>query len=107
MQSILHFDTLAYMEELKRSGMKNEEAEALTKATQKALGQIMDTKEIATKSDILIIKLDIEKLKVEMEKTKIELLKYTQSSMWKTISILATFQSVLMGVFGLINHLLG
>ena len=46
------FDTLAYMDELKRAGIKVEEAEAITKATQKALIQVMENRDLATKSDI-------------------------------------------------------
>lgn len=46
------FDTLEYMDELKRSGMKQEEAEAITKATSKAFNQMMETKEVSTKLDL-------------------------------------------------------
>ena len=44
MRSTITFDTLEYSEELKKSGMKPETAEAITKATQKALNQLVDVK---------------------------------------------------------------
>ena len=52
MRSYITFDTLEYMDELKRSGMKHEEAEAITKATSKAFNQMMETKEVSTKLDL-------------------------------------------------------
>lgn len=52
MRSYITFDTLEYMDELKRSGMKQEEAEAITKATSKAFNQMMETKEVSTKLDL-------------------------------------------------------
>lgn len=91
MRSNVIFDTLEYMDELKRSGMKQEEAEAITKATAKALTQLVETKELTTKKDI--------------QEAKIELIKHISDSTWKTIGILATFQTVIIGVFGLIQYM--
>ncbi len=90
MRTAITFDTLEFMDELKRSGMKPEAAEAITKATSKALNQMMETKELATKKDL--------------NDTKIELIKYISDSTWKTIGILATFQTVILGIFGLIQY---
>jgi len=90
MRSHVNFDTLEYMDELKKSGMKQEVAEAITKATSKALNQMMETKEIATKNDI--------------QELKIELVKFISASTWKTVGILATFQVITLGMFGLMKY---
>lgn len=86
----INFDTLEYMDELKRSGMKIAEAEAITKATAKAFNQMLDTKEIATKSDIRALEISMRK---EISET-----------MWKTISILATVQTIVIGAFGILQY---
>lgn len=90
MRANITFDTLEYMDELKKSGMRQEEAEAITKATQRALNQLVETKDLATKNDLselrLVLKSDI------------------HDAMWRTIKILATFQIVTVGVFTLIQH---
>lgn len=74
MRSYVTFDTLEYMDELKRSGMKQEEAEAITKATSKAFNQMMETKEIITKSDLLKMKNELEKFIVRTITTSIIIL---------------------------------
>lgn len=56
MQSTISFDTLQFMYELKKAGIKQEEAEAITKATANAFTQMMETKEIVTKHDLQILK---------------------------------------------------
>ena len=56
MQSAITFDTLEFMEELKKSGMKHKEAESITKATARAFVQMMDVKDVATKKDIMDLK---------------------------------------------------
>lgn len=60
MRATITFDTLEYMDELKRSGMRQEEAEAITKATAKAFTQMMETKEIATKKDLCDLKIELQ-----------------------------------------------
>lgn len=85
------FDTLEYMDELKRAGMEQEHAEAITKATQKAFNQVLDAKDLATAK--------------ELQAVKIELIKYIGDSSWKTIGILATFQTTIIGIFGIIQYL--
>lgn len=97
MRANITFDTLEYMDELKRSGMKVEEAEAITKATQKAFNQMMETKEVATKSDLQHVELALKK---DIQEMKVELMKFVSESMWKTIGLLATFQTIILGIFG-------
>lgn len=134
MRANVTFDTLEYMDLLKKSGMKQIEAEAITKATSKALNQMMDTKDISTKKDLkelevclkkdlkaleVSLKKDVNETKLEVSKainetklemvkvindTKIELLKYVSDNTWKTIGILATFQTIILGVFGLLQY---
>ena len=65
------FDTLEYMDELKKSGMKQEVAEAITKATSKAFMQMLDTKEIATKKDLTNMKLELQAFIVKAITTSI------------------------------------
>ena len=91
MKSHITFDTLEYMDELKNAGMEQGLAEAITKANAKAFNQMIDMKELVTKKDLK-----------EME---VSLIKFIGSSMWKTIGILATFQTLIIGIFGLIQHL--
>jgi hypothetical protein len=90
MQSHILFDTLEYMDELKRSGMKPDEAEAITKATARAFTQLMDTKELCNKKDLMDAKMDI--------------MKHISDTTWKTIGILCTFQTVVIGIFGLVQY---
>lgn len=74
MQSLVNFDTLEYMDELKRSGMDQQHAEALTKATAKAFTQMMETKEIATKSDLRSLKMELQAFIVKTITTSILIL---------------------------------
>ena len=62
------FDTLDFVNELKKGGIKQEEAEAITNATKKAMVQILEVKEVATKLDIHALKLDIANLQINMQK---------------------------------------
>lgn len=121
------FDTLEYMKDLKKSGMREEEAEAIVTATQKALGQLLETHDVATKSDITNVRSEIKNVKsdiqlelhsfktelqseiqnvrIEMHSMKADLLKLMHENMWKTVGILATIQTLVLGIFGIINYL--
>lgn len=57
---IITFDTLEFMGELERSGMHHKQADALTKATARAFGQMMETKELANKADLNQLKEDLQ-----------------------------------------------
>jgi|GEM_PF-3500580 hypothetical protein len=103
MRASITFDTLEYMDELKRSGMKQEEAEAITKATAKAFTQMLDTKEVAVKNDLKSLELAVKK---DLNDTKLEMMKCISETMWKTIGILATFQTLIIGVFGILSYLI-
>ncbi len=59
MKSHIAFDTLEFTDDLKKGGFKQEEAEAVAKATAKAFTQMIDTKELATKKDILELKIEL------------------------------------------------
>jgi hypothetical protein len=54
MRASVTFDTLEFMDELKNSGMNQAHAEAITKAMAKAFNQMLESKELATKSDLFI-----------------------------------------------------
>lgn len=85
------FDTLGFMDELKRGGIDQTHAEALTKATSHAFSQMIETNDLATRHDI--------------HQLKTEVITYMSDNMWKTIGILSTFQTVLLGVFGLLQYM--
>jgi DNA-binding protein len=91
MRGSVVFDTLEYMDELKKSGMHQEHAEAITKATAKAFTQMVDAKELSNKKDIHDLKID--------------LMRFMTETMWRTIGMLATFQTIILGLFGLIQFL--
>lgn len=74
MRSTITFDTLEYMDELKRSGMKQAEAEAITKATAKAFNQMLEAKEIATKKDLYDMKMELQAFIVKAITTAIIIL---------------------------------
>lgn len=118
----VNFDTLKYSQELKKSGMKSQEAEAITRATAEAWAQLMDAKELATKTDILNLeksikeleiasKEDIKKLelstKINMKELELTLSKEINSSMWKTIGYLMALQTFVGLVSGPIKHYFG
>lgn len=69
MRSVIAFDTLAYVKALKESGMKSEEAEGMAKALMIALGQLIETKELATKQDIFELQKDVSHCKSELKES--------------------------------------
>jgi hypothetical protein len=91
MSAVIAFDTLEFMDELKRSGMNIQEAESLTKATAKAFSQMMQTHEMATKKDLGHLEVTITKI--------------INETMWKTIGIISTMQIISMGFFTFLQHL--
>lgn len=74
MRATITFDTLEYMDELKRSGMRQEEAEAITKATAKAFNQMLEAKEVVTKKDLQDMKMELQAFIVRAVTTAIILL---------------------------------
>jgi hypothetical protein len=98
MRSKINFDTLQYMDELKNSGMPQEQAEAITKATSHAFDQLMETKELATKQDINDLRIanrqDINDLKNEMKELEMRMQAWFVKSMITTIGILGTLQTL-------------
>lgn len=53
------FDTLEFSKTLQNAGMEQRQAEALAQAQRRAFEQMVTTKELATKSDLLDLKHDI------------------------------------------------
>ncbi len=88
MQSSITFDTLGFMEELKRSGMEQDHAEAITKATAKAIATSLEANNIATKRDID------------------ELKDLIHSNTWKIISTLSIIQGMVVTLYTIIPHIL-
>jgi hypothetical protein len=74
MRTTITFDTLEYMDELKRSGMRPEEAEAITKATAKAFNQMLEAKEVVTKKDLQDMKMELQAFIVKAITTAIIIL---------------------------------
>jgi hypothetical protein len=84
------FDTLEFMDGIKESGLSAEQAEAITKATSKAITQIMSTNELATKDDI--------------HKLEIKLIKIVNDSMWRIIGIIGTLQTIMITTIGFVTY---
>lgn len=53
------FDTLAYSQELQAAGVPAQQAEAMARAQSKALEKMVESQEIATKSDLLQVKQEL------------------------------------------------
>lgn len=87
MRASITFDTLDFMDELKRSGMQQDHAEAITKATAKALSQALEANAIATKKDIS------------------ELKDLIHANTWKIISTISVVQGMFITLFSFIQHL--
>jgi hypothetical protein len=81
------FDTLAYSEELRKSGFNDKQAEAITKATSIAIKQIVSNENLATKGDILEVK---------------ELI---NASSLKTIATMSIIQAMIIGFYQFILHI--
>lgn len=75
--AVITFDTLAFSKTLQASGMPKEQADAFAEAQKKAISEIIETKELATK--------------VDLEKNKHEILKWMISSMLAQTAIIAAF----------------
>jgi hypothetical protein len=81
------FDTLAYSEELRKSGFNEKQAEAITRATSIAIKQIVSNENLATKGDILEVK---------------ELI---NASSIKTIATMSIIQAMIIGFYQFILHI--
>lgn len=68
------FDTLEYLDVLKKAGMKEAEAEAITKATSQALNQMIEYNKIVTKDDIINLKIDLQSFIIKSISTSIMIL---------------------------------
>lgn len=86
MQASITFDTLDFMDELKKSGIEPSHAEAITKATAKALSQALEANSIATKEDIS------------------ELKDLIHTNTWKIISTVSIVQGMVISLYSLIKH---
>ena len=69
---------------------------------------MMETKELATKSDLreveFALRKDIKELELAINNTKVELTKYINDNNYKIIGSLATIQAITIGLFGVIQH---
>lgn len=50
--TVITFDTLAFSKTLQASGMPKEQADAFAEAQKKAISEMVETKELATKADL-------------------------------------------------------
>lgn len=74
MSSSVIFDTLEYVESLKKSGIKQEQAEAITRATSKAFIQLIEASDLATKNDLVSLKIELQSFIIKAVSTTILLL---------------------------------
>jgi hypothetical protein len=65
------FDTLAYSNALQQAGMPKAQAEALTRAQADALRSMVESRDLATKSDLLELKHDVLKWMVGLAMAQI------------------------------------
>lgn len=89
--NLVAFDTLEFVEILKKSGIPQGQAEAITKATSQALNEVLEVKEIATKKDIQRLHTDI--------------IKFINENSWKTIGMIVTFQMIMAGIITIAQHI--
>ncbi len=75
--AVITFDTLAFSKTLQASGMAKEHADAFAEAQKNAINEMIETKELATKADILRLE---NKLLERIENNKHEILKWMISS---------------------------
>lgn len=54
------FDTLEYMQVLRDAGIKQQEAEAITKASNQAFSQLLEAQEVATKRDLVHLRSELQ-----------------------------------------------
>jgi hypothetical protein len=87
MRASISFDTLDFLEELRKAGMQQDHAEAITKATAKALSQAIEANAIATKKDIS------------------ELKDLIHANTWKIISTVSVTQGMFITLYTFIQHL--
>jgi hypothetical protein len=57
--STITFDTLKFVKKLESAGMSQASAEAIASAQSEAFEELTKTKDLATKSDLLELKLDL------------------------------------------------
>lgn len=84
------FDTLEFMDGIKESGLSQEQAEAITKVTSKAIAQIISTNDLALKDDI--------------RQLEIKMIKVVNDSMWKIIGIIGTLQTIMITAIGFVTY---
>ena len=72
--AVITFDTLAFSKTLQASGMAKEHADAFAEAQKNAISEMIESKELATKADIL-------RLENKIEANKHEILKWMISSL--------------------------
>lgn len=76
--AVITFDTLAFSKTLQASGMAREQADAFVEAQKNAISEMIESKEIATKADILRLE---NKLNEKIENNKHEILKWMITSL--------------------------
>jgi hypothetical protein len=71
--SSVTFDTLKFMETLTDAGVPETQAKAEAKAFNEAMSQIKDTKDLATKSDLIVFEKSIVLLEASLRKDMAEM----------------------------------
>ena len=66
--SQLTFDTLEFADTLRKAGVPPEQAEAFSRASQKAFGQMLELKDVATKKDILELRAEMADMRTDLIK---------------------------------------
>lgn len=59
------FDTLEFADSPRKAGMPQEQAEAVSRASQKAFSQMLDKNALATKNGICELRLEIQRIRAD------------------------------------------
>lgn len=101
MFSLLSFDSVAYLNELKVSGIPDEHANAIMRATTKAMDDCFSKDNYIKHTDLRLLELSIKK---ELQEAKLDVIKYIHQNSWKTIGVLATLQVIILGLLNIMGY---
>ncbi len=86
------FDTLAYSKRLQQAGVPAGQADAFAEAQKAAMDEIVAAKDLATKGDVLEVKMELHKA---MHELKVSLIKWVSGLFFAQSALLYTFISAM------------
>ena len=103
MKSAISFNSFDYIKTLEKSGIHKEQANAMASALFVAFEQDRDSQNYSTKQDL---KNECAEIRKEIIELKLDFIKTINSTAWKIITALVAFQTLSLGIFGYIQHLI-